>query len=159
RRYGRPRSPFLGWRDTLFSAAVKLRPGQRKGHRKEAFVRRVRYAVATSLDGYIAGPKGEFDWIVKDPAIDFRTLFDPFDTALLRRRTYEVTQSPGAPPWPPGMSVYVFSRTLRQRDHPKVTIVADQLEETVAALRAKKSGKDIWLFGGGHLFRSLLDAE
>jgi len=122
-------------------------------------VRRIRYAVATSLDGYIAGPKGEFDWIVKDPAIDFRTLFDPFDTALLGRRTYQVTQSPGAPPWPPGMSVYVFSRTLRQRDHPKVTVVADKLEETVAALRAKKSGKDIWLFGGGHLFRSLLDAR
>jgi dihydrofolate reductase len=38
-----------------------------------------------------------------------------------------------------------------------VTIVADKLEQTVAALRAKKSGKDIWLFGGGLLFRSLLD--
>jgi dihydrofolate reductase len=121
-------------------------------------VRRIRYAVATSLDGYIAGPKGEFDWIVRNPDIDFRALFNRFDTALLGRRTYEVTQSPGAPPWPPGMSVYVFSRTLRQCDHPEVTIVADKLEETVAALRAMKSGKDIWLFGGGTLFRSLLDA-
>ena len=54
--------------------------------------------------------------------------------------------------------MYVFSRTLRQCDHPEVTIVADKLEETVAALRAMKSGKDIWLFGGGTLFRSLLDA-
>jgi dihydrofolate reductase len=124
---------------------------------RETFVRRVRYAVATSLDGYIAGPKGEYDWIVRNPDIDFRDLFNQFDTALLGRRTYEVTQSPGAPPWPPGMSVYVFSRTLRQCDHPKVTLVADKLEATVAALRAKKSGKDIWLFGGGLLFRSLLD--
>jgi dihydrofolate reductase len=55
------------------------------------------------------------------------------------------------------MSVYVFSRTLRQRDHPEVTIVADKLEETLAALQAK-SGKDIWLFGGSSLFRSILDA-
>jgi dihydrofolate reductase len=124
----------------------------------EAVVRRIRYAVATSLDGYIAGPKGEFDWIVRNPDIDFRALFSQFDTALLGRRTYEVTQSPGAPPWPPGMSVYVFSRTLRQCDHPEVTIVADKLEKTVATLRATKSGKDIWLFGGGILFRSLLDA-
>ena len=53
--------------------------------------------------------------------------------------------------------MYVFSRTLRQGDHPAVT-VADRVEETVAALRAK-SGKDIWLFGGGSLFRSLLDAR
>jgi dihydrofolate reductase len=117
-------------------------------------MRRIRYRVAISLDGYIAGPKGEFDWIARDPDIDFHALFDEFDTALLGRRTYELTQSPGAPP---GMSVYVFSRTLRQRDHPEVTIVADKLEETLAALRAK-SGKDIWLFGGSSLFRSVLGA-
>ena len=120
-------------------------------------MRRIRYRVATSLDGYIAGPKGEFDWIVRNPEIDFRALFDQFDTSLLGRHTYELTKSPGAPPWPPGMSVYVFSRTLRQCDHPDVTIVADTLEETLAALRAK-SGKDIWLFGGGSLFRSVLGA-
>lgn len=120
-------------------------------------MRRIRFVVATSLDGYIAGPKGEFDWIVRDPEIDFRALFSQFDTVLLGRRTYEVTQSPGAPPWPPGMSVYVFSRTLRQWDHPGVTIVADKLEETMAALRAKP-GKDIWLFGGSSLFRSVLGA-
>ena len=65
--------------------------------------------------------------------------------------------SPGAPPWPSSTSVYVFSRTLRQPDHPRVTIVADALEETVAALRAK-SGKDIWLFGGSSLFHNLLAA-
>jgi dihydrofolate reductase len=114
--------------------------------------------VATSLDGYIAGPKGEADWIVPDPDIDFSAVFSQFDTALLGRRTYELTQSPDAPPWPPGIRVYVFSRTLRQRDHPDVTIIADTVEETVAALRAT-SGKDIWLFGGASLFRSLLDAR
>jgi dihydrofolate reductase len=121
-------------------------------------VRRIRFRVATSLDGYIAVPKGEADWIVPDPEFDFLALFNQFDAVLLGRRTYELTQSPGAPPWPPGISVYVFSRTLRQRDHPGVTIVADKVEEMVAALRAK-SGKDIWLFGGASLFRSLLDAR
>jgi dihydrofolate reductase len=120
-------------------------------------MRRIRYVVTASLDGYIAGPNDEVDWIVPDPDFDLRALFNQFDTALLGRRMYEMTQRPGAPPWPPGMSVYVFSRTLRQRDHPGVTIVADKLEETLAALRAK-SGKDIWLFGGGLLFRSVLDA-
>ena len=53
------------------------------------------------------------------------------------------------------MKTFVFSRTLRQRDHPAVTI-SEKPEETLAPLRAG-SGKDIWLFGGGVLFRSLLD--
>ena len=52
----------------------------------EARVRRVRYAVATSLDGYIAGPKGEADWIIMDPEIDFAELFNQFDTMLLGDR-------------------------------------------------------------------------
>jgi dihydrofolate reductase len=63
-------------------------------------------------------------------------------------------KKPGAMP---GMRTFVFSRTLRQRDYPKVTIVAENAEGTVTALRAEP-GKDIWLFGGGLLFRSLLDA-
>ena len=55
----------------------------------------------------------------------------------------------------PGMQAYVFSRTLRQEDHPAV-IVSDDPQATHTALRAQ-GGKDIWLFGGGSLFRSLLD--
>jgi len=121
-------------------------------------MRQIRYAVATSLDGYIAGPKGEADWIIMDPDIDFRALFDQFDTVLIGRRTFEAMargkKKAGAMP---GMKTLVFSRTLRQRDYPKVTIVGDNVEETVAGLR-QEPGKDIWLFGGGLLFRSLLDA-
>ena len=75
-------------------------------------MRRVRYRVATSLDGYIAGPNGEIDWIVPDPTIDFEVLYSGFDTVLLGRHTYELTQQPGAPLWPAGWRVYVFSRTL-----------------------------------------------
>jgi dihydrofolate reductase len=114
--------------------------------------------VAVSLDGFIAGPKGEYDWIVADPEIDFRALFAQFDTALIGRKTFEAMargkKKAGAMP---GMKTFVFSRTLRQRDYPKLTIVAEDAEGTVAALR-KESGKDIWLFGGGLLCRSLLDA-
>jgi dihydrofolate reductase len=119
-------------------------------------MRRIRYAVATSLDGYIAGPNGEADWIIMDPAIDFSALYKEFDTILLGRRTFEVMARAGNA-GTPGMKTFVFSRTLRQRDHPDVTIIADNSDQILATLRAE-SGKDIWLFGGGLLFRSLLDA-
>jgi dihydrofolate reductase len=58
----------------------------------------------------------------------------------------------------PGLHTYVFSRTLRARDYPEVTILANDGIETVAALR-QDNGKDIWLTGGGQLFRSLLEAD
>lgn len=116
-------------------------------------MRRIRYKVACSLDGYIAGPKGEFDWIIGDPEIDFRAMWDEFDTLLMGRHTYEVTAA--ASRGTPGKQVLVFSRTLSQQDHPDVTIVPDApgpLDE----LRSRP-GKDIWLFGGGQLFGSLLE--
>jgi dihydrofolate reductase len=119
-------------------------------------MRRIRYAVAASLDGYIAGPEGEYDWIIMDPAIDFSAIYKQFDTFLVGRRTFEVMASAGQATTP-GMKTFVFSRTLRQEDYPDVTIIADKTEETAAALR-KEPGKDIWLFGGGLLFRSLVDA-
>jgi dihydrofolate reductase len=122
-------------------------------------VRRIRYQVASSLDGYIAGPRGEADWIIMDPDINFRALFAQFDTVLIGRRTFEgMARGKKKAGAMPGMKTLVFSRTLRQSDYPKVTIVAENAEETLTALRAE-AGKDIWLFGGGLLFRSLLDAR
>ena len=117
-------------------------------------MRRVRYSVAMSLDGYVAGPKGESDWIVMDPEIDFAALASSFDTMLLGRKTYEAARQLGGGPAMPGMQAYVLSSTLRQSDCPGVT-VSDNARDTVAKLRAAP-GKDIWLFGGGSLFRSLL---
>ena len=120
-------------------------------------MRRIRYSVAMSLDGYIAGPNGEADWIIMDPAIDFEGLFKQFDTFLLGRRTFEVMARAGQRETP-GMKTFVFSKTLRQQDYPGVTIVSEGVEETVASLRAQP-GKDIWLFGGGVLFDSLLEVQ
>jgi dihydrofolate reductase len=120
-------------------------------------MRRVRYVVAMSLDGYIAGPNGEADWIVMDPEIDFQALFEQFDAFLLGRKTFESMGGTGGGRQS-GVQTIVFSRTLRQQDYPNVTIVSENLQQALADLRSK-SGKDIWLFGGGLLFRSLLEAR
>ncbi len=123
-------------------------------------MKRIVYSVAMSLDGYIAGPKGEADWIIMDPEIDFGEIFDQFDTILMGRRSFEPMADPGSNPGTKmfsNMKIFVFSRTLQQRDHGDVTIVGDDFAETLTALR-EEPGKDIWLFGGGLLFRSLAEA-
>jgi dihydrofolate reductase len=109
-----------------------------------------------SLDGYIAGPKGEADWITMDPDIDFSGFFDQFDTILVGRRTFEPMAAASRASMP-GMKTIVLSRTLRAEDHPGVLIVAEDQMKTLALLKAS-AGKDIWLFGGGELFRSLAEA-
>ncbi len=109
-----------------------------------------------SLDGYIAGPKGEYDWIVNDPDIDFAEIFSEFDTLLMGRKTFDLMKSQGDGTYP-GMKTVVVTTTLKQSDYPNVTIVSSNVAEMVKELKAQP-GKDIWLFGGGELFRSLLDA-
>ena len=49
-------------------------------------MRRLRYGVAMSFDGFIAGPNGEYDWIVSDPSIDFAAMFALYDTFLMGRK-------------------------------------------------------------------------
>lgn len=124
-----------------------------------AYHRIVRYNVAASLDGYIAGSNGEYDWIPLEPTMDFKALFASVDTVLIGRHSFEMTlREPSAASWPSGSRVYVFSRTLRQADHPGVVVVADDAARVVSSLRTENGNGEIWLYGGGTLFGSLLAA-
>jgi dihydrofolate reductase len=119
--------------------------------------RLLRYQVATSLDGFIAGPNGEYDWITEDPTLDLEAFARQFDTLLMGRLTYELALSQGPMLQSMGMAIVVVSTTLDPSKHPDVTIISTDVANAVGQLK-RQPGKDIWLFGGGALFRTMLDS-
>jgi dihydrofolate reductase len=121
-------------------------------------MRNICFSAATSLDGFIAGPKGEHDWIVMDPEIDFMAMMSRFDTVLMGRKTFEASRAMQGSGGMPGVTSIVISSTLKPADYPEVTIWNDDLVKKLTALR-KSPGKDIWLFGGGALLRSLIELK
>jgi dihydrofolate reductase len=118
-------------------------------------MRRLRYNVAASLDGYIADANGGFDWIPNDPTVDFVSLFARIDTVIMGRATYDVMRAQPEMPFNPGTRVYVVSRTLDAHT-PGVTVVRDDPVALASSLRREQGDGEIWLFGGGKLFATLL---
>lgn len=119
-------------------------------------MRKLVYSVAASLDGFIAGPNGEYDWIPDDPDMDLATLFQRFDTLVTGSGTYRTFRSGGQESIP-GMRMIVFSKSLSQNDCPGVELHSGDAADFTHALK-QEDGKDIWLFGGGKLFKSLVAA-
>jgi dihydrofolate reductase len=73
---------------------------------------------------------------------------------VMGRKTYEAMQGMGGGK---GVQTVVYSTTLDPAKHKKVTVVKTDPAAHVRELKAKP-GKDIWLFGGGALFNTLLAA-
>jgi dihydrofolate reductase len=118
-------------------------------------VRQLRYSVAMSLDGYVAGPDGEYDWILVDPEIDFAAMYAGFSGLVMGRKSYDVFVATGGGEGP-ALPTYVYSTTLPEGERDGITFVRD----AVAHVRKLKQadGKPLWLWGGGNLFRRLADA-
>ena len=92
-----------------------------------------------------------------DEAIDFAAMFEEFDTFVMGRKTWDVSAQTEFRDMFGGKEVIVFSRTLKTAPRPGVTIVNTSPVDAVRELK-QKPGKDIWLFGGGSMFRTLVDA-
>ena len=120
-------------------------------------MRQLRYSVAASLDGYIAGPNGEFDWIVVDPDIDFAAMYAGYSGLVMGRLSYEVFRATGGAVGPP-LPTYVYSRTLAEGERSGATFVRDVVTH-VSGLKNSGDGKPLWLWGGGTLFRVLAEAR
>ena len=107
-------------------------------------MRQLRYSVAASLDGYIAGPNGEFDWIVIDPGIDFAAMYAGFSGLVMGRRSYDVFVATGGAVGP-ALPTYVYSRTEPEGERDGVTFAADAVSH-VRALKQASDGKPLWDF-------------
>jgi len=111
-------------------------------------MRRVILFIATSLDGYIAGPAGEIDWLFRDQDYGYTAFLSGIDTVLMGRRTYDVSLGFGDYPYK-GKQGFVWSRTRNGHDG-NVTFVSQDVGPFVSTLK-QKPGKNIWLVGGAEL--------
>src|SRR4249920_1941811 len=110
-------------------------------------MRKVILGLAVSLDGFIEGPKGEYDWCFIDPDYDFNEFFKRIDTIFVGRKTYEMSsEMEGGPPGFPKFKEYVFSTSLGNVKEGATLIKGDTKTE-IEKIK-KEEGKDIWLFGG-----------
>ena len=123
-------------------------------------MRQLILGLAVTLDGYIEGPNGEYDWCFTDQDYGLNAFLTRVDAIFIGRKSYEIAQQyasanngeiiPGAPP----MTEYVFSKTLTSVKSSAVLISEDSIAE---ARRIKAlPGKDIWLFGGAMLTDALM---
>ena len=119
-------------------------------------MRKVILGLAISLDGYIEGPHGEFDWCFIDQDYGMSEFFRHVDASFYGRKSYELSLSMGeTPPGWPQLKEYIFSTTL-ETVKPGATLIKGNIQEEV--LRIKNGpGRDIWLFGGAELTASLME--
>jgi dihydrofolate reductase len=114
-------------------------------------MRKIVLGLAISLDGYIEGPNGEFDWCFTDQDYGMKEFFSHIDSLFIGRKSYELMQSMGeaASAGFPKMKEYVFSNTLEEVK-PGAILITGNADEAVRKIQ-KEPGKDIWLFGGANL--------
>ncbi|HEX9763737.1 MAG TPA: dihydrofolate reductase family protein [Candidatus Acidoferrales bacterium] len=127
-------------------------------------MRKVKYGVGVSLDGYIAAPDGSVDWLnratrhAKGEDFGMGAFFKSIDTVLMGRKTYEIALKMGMGGGGyPKMKNYVFSRTLPPGERGGVEYVSGDPAELMARIKSQP-GKDIWLCGGGELASEFLKA-
>jgi dihydrofolate reductase len=119
-------------------------------------MRKIVAGYAASLDGYIEGPDGEFDWILIDPEIDFAEQAKRFDTYFFGRKSYEAIVAMNFPVTA-GVKNYVFSNTLASVQE-GYELISEDIKEKVLQLK-NREGKDIAVYGGASLLASLLDLQ
>jgi len=111
-------------------------------------VRKIILSVAVSLDGFIEGPYGEYDWCFNDQN-GMSKFMGRVDTLFMGRRTYELVTRQGPVPGFPKYKQYVFSYSLATVND-GFDLINLNVRSRIDQIR-HENGKDIWLFGGAQL--------
>ncbi|MEM6842767.1 MAG: dihydrofolate reductase family protein [Bacteroidota bacterium] len=112
---------------------------------------------AMSLDGFIARPDGEIDWLFDDQDYGYSEFLQRIDTTLMGNRTYQQILTFGDFPYTDKTN-YVFTRSVTVQDDGRVQFVYSDLVNLVTELK-QQLGRDIWLIGGRQINTVLLNAE
>lgn len=120
-------------------------------------MRKLILGLAVSLDGFIAGPNGEYDWCFTDQDYGLSELYKRVDTAFIGRKTYEMTLAmpENSGEAFPKLKKYIFSTTL-EKVKEGGTLISEDIMTEVLKIK-KEKGKDIWLYGGADLSTSLIN--
>jgi len=121
-------------------------------------MRKLKYHVATTLDGFIAHQDHTVGGFVDEGehVTDYlNSLKNDYDVVLMGRRTYEFGFQFGVTDPYPWMNQYVLSRTMEKSPDPNVELISDNVIDLVTNLK-KEDGKDIYLCGGGELATALV---
>jgi dihydrofolate reductase len=120
-------------------------------------MRKIILGVAVTLDGFIEGPNGEYDWCFTDQDYGMSDFIKRIDAILFGRKSYEmmkgVEMPEGARPWS-GKKSYVVSNTIK--DGTDFELISGDIAKEIVAIK-NNQGKDVWLFGGASLTTSLLN--
>ncbi len=125
-------------------------------------MRKLILGLAVTLDGYIEGPNGEYDWCFTDQDYGLNEFFNRIDAIFIGRKSYEIAlkhaENPndGMIPGMPAVTEYVFSNTLKSVKEGAKLISGDSIAQ--AKNIKEQPGKDIWLFGGASLTEALMKA-
>lgn len=119
-------------------------------------MRKIILGLAVSLDGFIEGPNGEYDWCFTDQDYGLNEFFKRIDSIFVGRKSYEMSlgMEEGIAGFPK-FREYVFSRTLTTVKEGATLVNGDTLAEVTKI--KNEPGKDIWLFGGAELTSSLMN--
>ncbi len=118
-------------------------------------MRRIVLGVAVSLDGFIEGPNGEYDWCFSDQDYGLTPFFNSIDTVFMGRKTYDVAQSNGGMREWKGITTYLFTNTLAKSPSDDVKL-ARSIKDVEGVMR--EPGKNIWLYGGAELTTTFINA-
>lgn len=120
-------------------------------------MRRIILYSAASMDGFIAGPANEIDWLFHDQDYGFTAFFDSVDTTIMGYTTYAETRK--FPEFPfPGKSNYVLTRDHADEKDTRYIFLTLFSDEFFSEMKQEPGG-DIWLVGGGEINRLFLEHD